>query len=54
LRKGEMTYESVLAFSQTWGLVYFMAVFFAVLVYALRPSARRKFEEAANIPLKED
>ena len=49
-----MTYESVLAFSQTWGLIYFMAVFFAVLVYALRPSARGKFDDAAQIPLKED
>ena len=35
------------------GLFYFIAIFAGVLVYALRPSARRKFEEAARIPLDE-
>jgi len=49
-----MTYETVLNFSQTWGVIYFMAVFVGVLIYALRPSARKKFEQAAHLPLEED
>ncbi len=49
-----MTYESVSYFAQTWGLVYLVVLFAGVLVYALRPGAKDKFEAAARIPLKED
>jgi len=48
------TYRALAEFAQTWGLVYFVAVFLAVLVYALWPSRRRQFDEAARIPLRED
>jgi len=48
------TYAAVAHFAQTWGLAYFVAVFVIVLVYALWPSRRRKFEQAAQIPLRED
>ena len=49
-----MTYESVSQFAQTWGLVYLVALFLAVLIYALRPGNRKKFDDAAQIPFKED
>ncbi len=49
-----MTYETLSHFAQTWGLVYFMAIFAGVLIYALRPKARAKFEDAARIPFRED
>jgi len=49
-----MTFEQASLFGQTWGLVLMVILFAGVLVYALRPGARKKFEEAANIPLKED
>lgn len=49
-----MTFEGLSHFAQTWGLVYLVALFIAVLVYAFRPGARKKFEDAARIPLKED
>ena len=49
-----MTYESVSHFAQTWGLVYLVAMFVAVLVYACRPGNRQKFKDAARIPFKED
>lgn len=49
-----MTYEEIRAFVGTWGLVYFVLLFLGVLVYALRPGAKRKFDEAARIPFKED
>jgi len=49
-----MTFETVSYFAQTWGLVYLVVLFAAVLVYALRPGNRKKFEDAARIPFEED
>ena len=48
------TYMALANFAQTWGLVYFVAVFLIVLLYALWPSRRRQFDEAARMPLRED
>ena len=48
------TYAAVAHFAQTWGLAYFVAVFLVVLAYALWPSRRQKFDQAAQIPLRED
>jgi cytochrome c oxidase cbb3-type subunit IV len=41
-------------FAQTWGLVYFVLIFIAVLVYALWPSRQKQFDESARVPLRED
>jgi len=49
-----MDYETIAAFSKTWGLVYLVVLFAGVLVYALRPGAKKKFQDAAQIPFKED
>ena len=49
-----MNYETAAGFAQTWGLVYFVAIFAGVLVYALWPRNARKFRDASQIPLKED
>ena len=49
-----MSYEDVAAFSGTFGLIFFMVMFAAVLVYALWPGNKRKFDDAARIPLEED
>jgi cytochrome c oxidase cbb3-type subunit 4 len=48
------TYRAVAEFAQTWGLAYFVVMFMAVLLYALWPSRKRQFEQAARIPLQED
>jgi Cbb3-type cytochrome oxidase, subunit 3 len=48
------TYKAVAEFAQTWGLAYFVVIFFGVLLYALWPSRQRQFDEAARIPLRED
>ncbi len=50
----DSTYETVAAFAQTWGLVYFIVVFLAVVAYALWPASRQRFDEAARMPLRED
>ncbi|MCB8821214.1 cbb3-type cytochrome c oxidase subunit 3 [Microvirga rosea] len=48
------TYKFLAEFAQTWGLAYFVAVFLAVLVYALAPSRKGRFDAAARMPLQED
>lgn len=50
----DATYRAVAEFAQTWGLVYFVVIFVAVLLYALWPSRQQQFDEAARIPLRED
>jgi len=49
-----MTFHDMTYIAETWGLVYLVILFAAVLVYALRPGARKKFDDAAQIPFKED
>ena len=48
------TYLVLAGFAQTWGLVYFVTVFMLVLAYALWPSRKQQFDEAARLPLRED
>ena len=48
------TYRMIAEFAQTWGLVYFVGIFIAVLVYALWPSRKQQFDDAARMPLRED
>ncbi len=48
------TYAAVAHFAQTWGLVYFFVVFAAVVVLVMRPSRKKRYDEAARMPLSED
>ena len=48
------TYKMLANFAQTWGLLYFVLVFAAVVAYALWPSNQARFEDAARLPLRED
>ena len=48
------TYESVQHFVAAWGTIYFGAIFIGALVYALAPSRKASFDQAAAIPLRED
>lgn len=47
-------YETTASFAQTWGLLYFVAIFAGVLVYALWPANKTRFDEASRMPLRED
>ncbi len=49
-----MTYDAVARFAQQGGAVYFSALFLAVLIYALWPRNRDRFNKAARIPLDEE
>ena len=49
-----MTYQILAGFAQTGGLLYFVAMFLAVALYAFWPRNRSRFDEAARMPLSED
>lgn len=54
IRQGRgMTYEALAAFAQKGGSVYFVVVFAIVCIYALWPKNRKKFDEAAQLPLED-
>ncbi len=49
-----MDYQSLAKFAQTWGLLYAMAIFAGVLLYALWPKNKPTFDRAARMPLDND
>ncbi|HEY9056955.1 MAG TPA: cbb3-type cytochrome c oxidase subunit 3 [Aurantimonas sp.] len=50
----DFEYQSMRTFADSWGLLYLTLVFVAVVVWVLRPGARKAADEAARIPFKED
>ena len=48
------TYKALTSFAASWGMAYFIIVFFMAVAYALWPSKRDLFDHAARIPLSED
>ncbi|WP_340691666.1 cbb3-type cytochrome c oxidase subunit 3 [Hyphomonas sp.] len=46
-------YETLSKFAQTWGLAWFVGMFVVAVVYALWPSNKAKFREAAYLPLED-
>ncbi len=49
-----MDYETLRQMADSWGLLYLFLVFVGVVLFAFRPSAKRRYDAAAKIPLKED
>lgn len=49
-----VTYDMLRHFADSWGLVYMMAIFLAVAVMIIRPGARGKAIDAAQIPFKDE
>ncbi|MGF1543996.1 MAG: cbb3-type cytochrome c oxidase subunit 3 [Parvularculaceae bacterium] len=47
-------YEMLSSFAQTWGLLLFVLAFVLVLIYALSPRNKNKFDEAKKIPLNDE
>lgn len=50
----DSTYKLLASFAQSMGVIYFMAIFLVVVVYALWPANKARFDEAARMPLRED
>jgi cytochrome c oxidase cbb3-type subunit 4 len=48
------TYSFLAGFAQTVGLLYFVAMFLGIALYAFWPRNRSRFEDAAHIPLREE
>ena len=49
-----MTYEQVTTISQVLALLFFVALFAGVLVYAFWPGNKKRFEQAARLPFEKD
>ena len=49
-----MDYDTLRHFADTWGLLAMTLLFVGIVIFVMRPKARRKYEENAKIPLKED
>ncbi len=49
-----MDYEFVVMVTQIAALLLFVALFVAVLIYALWPGNRKRFDHASRLPLEQD
>ena len=47
-------YDMLRQFADSWGLVYMLAIFLAVVVFIVKPGAKANALEAARIPLDDD
>ncbi|MDI6835271.1 cbb3-type cytochrome c oxidase subunit 3 [Ciceribacter thiooxidans] len=50
----ELDHNSVVAFAKSWGLFYLVAMALAILIYALWPGNRKRFDRAKNSILDKD
>lgn len=48
------TYNSVAEFAQSWGLLYFFIAFVVIVVWVMWPSRKRRYDDASEIPFRED
>jgi cytochrome c oxidase cbb3-type subunit IV len=49
----KLEYQLMRTFADSWGLLFMFLVFVLVVFRAMRPSARKTHDDAANIPFKE-
>jgi len=49
-----MTYTAFRHFADSWGLVYLFVFFAAVVLMIFLPGAKKRANDAANIPLRDD
>ena len=49
-----MTYDAMRHFADSWGLLCMALLFLTFVAWPFRKSARRNYEEAANMIFKED
>ena len=49
-----MSYQAATVLSQTIALVLFISLFVGIIAYVFWPGNKKKFDEAAEIPLDED
>jgi len=49
-----MTHQAATVLSQTVALVLFIALFVGVVVYVFWPGNKKKFDDAAKLPLEDE
>jgi len=49
-----MSYDSFRHFADSWGLLYMLAFFIGVLLFILRPGAKKEAQDAAQIPFNDE
>lgn len=49
-----MEYEQVASISQIAALIFFVVLFAGVVLYAFWPGNKKRFDEAAKLPLEDD
>lgn len=49
-----LDYNSLRHFADSWGLLYMVVIFLAVVVFLVRPGSKAHAVAAAQIPLQDD
>jgi cytochrome c oxidase cbb3-type subunit 4 len=49
-----MTHHAVTVLSQTVALILFVALFVGVVIYVFWPGNKKKFDDAAQVPLEDE
>jgi cytochrome c oxidase cbb3-type subunit 4 len=49
-----MTHQAATVLSQTVALILFIALFVGVVIYVFWPGNKKKFDEAAKLPLEDE
>ncbi len=49
-----MDYDTLVSITQIAGLILFIGLFVGVLIYALWPGNKKRFERASKVPLDQD
>ena len=49
-----MHYDQLRHFADSWGLLLMTLVFLGAVAWALRPGARKSYDEQADIPFRHD
>ncbi|MGD8326618.1 MAG: cbb3-type cytochrome c oxidase subunit 3 [Sphingomonadales bacterium] len=47
-----MTYETIRAFSGTFGLIFLVVMFSGAVAFALYPGNKKRFDQAAKLPFE--
>lgn len=47
-------YTQLRQFADSWGLLYMMLVFLAVVFFVFRPGSKKYYEQQSRIPLEEE
>ncbi len=50
----DLDYNSLRHFADSWGLVAMFVFFIGAVIFVMRPGSKKQYDDAAQIPFKED